>query len=118
MPNQILIFRAGYGALHKTKMSTWKLTFLAPEIAHLLFKESLARFGIIPCERTTRDVLMGEELFLDYEYDPYNCPKWFSEALTSFVHDARIAGTEDADILVGLRKKYARFVEFELNCEV
>jgi hypothetical protein len=39
------------------------------------------RFGVIPCEKTTRLVLKGEELFLDYEYDPYNCPEWFREAL-------------------------------------
>ena len=61
---------------------------------------------------------MGGELFLDYEYDPYNCPEWFSESLTSFVNDARIAETEDADILAVLSKKYARFVEFELNCTI
>jgi hypothetical protein len=39
------------------------------------------RFGVIPCERTTRFVAAGEELFLDYEYDPYNCPDWFREAI-------------------------------------
>ena len=63
-------------------------------------------------------MIIGEELFLDYEYDPYNSPKWFSEALTTFVNDARIKGTEDADILAALGKKYARFVEFELNCRI
>jgi hypothetical protein len=26
-------------------------------------------------------VAAGEELFLDYEYDPYNCPEWFREAI-------------------------------------
>ena len=76
---------------------------------------SIPRFGIIPCARTTRDVDMGEELFLDYEYDPYNSPKWFSEALTEFVHAARDAGTEAADKLSTLSKKYARFVEIEIN---
>ena len=39
------------------------------------------RFGVIPCERTTEFVAAGEELFLDYEYDPYNCPAWFKEAI-------------------------------------
>ena len=43
------------------------------------------RFGTIPCEKTKRPVKAGEELTLDYEYDPNNCPDWFREALTTFL---------------------------------
>jgi hypothetical protein len=39
------------------------------------------RFGVIPCEKTTEIVAKGQELFLDYEYDPYNCPDWFRAAI-------------------------------------
>ncbi len=61
------------------------------------------RFGLIPCERTTRDVLAGEELFLDYEYDPYNCPPWFQEQLIAF--KASMTEEEERTLL----EKYARF---------
>ena len=65
------------------------------------------RFGVIPCERATRDIAAGEELFLDYEYDPYNCPEWFRDALFAFLDEA---GPEARD---RLGPKYAKFVEIE-----
>jgi SET domain-containing protein len=71
------------------------------------------RFGVIPCERTTRPVRAGEELFLDYEYDPCNCPPWFSEALERHVLEARNNGVEEDEL--ALNKKYAKFVELELG---
>ena len=43
------------------------------------------RFGIIPCEKTKRDIKKGDELTLDYEYDVNNCPAWFKEAFNSYV---------------------------------
>ena len=27
----------------------------------------------------------GEELFLDYQYDPFNCPDWFLKELDTFI---------------------------------
>jgi len=65
------------------------------------------RFGLIPCERTLRDVAAGEELTLDYEYDPYNCPEWFASALREFV-----ASAEEED-LHGLKARYRKFVRQE-----
>ncbi len=65
------------------------------------------RFGVVPCERTTRPVKRGEELLLDYEYDPYNCPKWFEQALRDFVEHAT-----DEEV-AELNPKYARFVKSE-----
>ena len=49
----------------------------------------------------------GEELFLDYEYDPYNCPEWFRDALKDFVKSATQEERE------ALGKKYDKFVELE-----
>ena len=66
------------------------------------------RFGMIPCERTTKFVKAGEELFLDYEYDPYNCPEWFKHALEDFVRDA---SQED---LEQMNSKYKKYVEYEI----
>ena len=62
------------------------------------------RFGLIPCERTKQDIEAGEELFLDYEYDPYNCPEWFSEQLIAFKQSM----TEEEED--GLLPRYKRFV--------
>ena len=62
------------------------------------------RFGLIPCERTKQDIEAGEELFLDYEYDPYNCPEWFSEQLIAFKQSM----TEEED--EALSPRYSRFV--------
>lgn len=62
------------------------------------------RFGIIPCERTNRDVEAGEEVFLDYGYDPYNCPQWFSEELIAFKQSM----TEEEE--KALSPSYASFV--------
>lgn len=62
------------------------------------------RFGLIPCERTKVDVKEGQELFLDYEYDPYNCPEWFSQQLIAFKKS--MTDEEEAKLNV----KYARFV--------
>ena len=61
------------------------------------------RFGMIPCERTTRPIKAGEELTLDYEYDPYNCPEWFEYALRNYLR------TTPKDSLEGLNPKYHRF---------
>ena len=62
------------------------------------------RFGLVPCERTLRDVEAGEELFLDYEYDPYNCPEWFSDQLIVFKRS--MSDEEEAKLSIA----YARFV--------
>jgi len=43
------------------------------------------RHGLIPCTRTTREVLEGEELFLHYGYDPRNCPTWYRLELDLFL---------------------------------
>jgi hypothetical protein len=61
------------------------------------------RFGLIPCERTKWKVLAGEELFLDYEYDPYNCPSWFKDQLVAFKETM----TEEQE--AKLCRKYALF---------
>ena len=66
------------------------------------------RFGLIPCEKTTRMVRAGEELFLDYEYDPYNCPEWFKSALEEFV------GRAKPEELEALNNKYQKYVEHEI----
>ena len=63
------------------------------------------RFGVIPCEKTRRFVAKGEELTLDYEYDPFNCPGWFKEALLAFMD----VMTEDQ--FHGLNKKYKYFID-------
>jgi len=52
-------------------------------------------------------VAEGEELTLDYEYDPYNCPEWFEASLRSFVEEA-----EDEQ-LEQLNQKYLKFVRQE-----
>ena len=65
------------------------------------------RFGVIPCHKTKRDLKKGEELFLDYEYDPYNCPAWFELALRRF------AETSDEEKLEKLNRRYHKFVELE-----
>ncbi len=67
------------------------------------------RFGTIPCQRVVahRDVAAGEELTMDYEYDPYNCPDWFVEAL------ARFAESATDDELDQMNPKYDRFVRAE-----
>ena len=62
------------------------------------------RFGLIPCERATREIRAGEELFLDYEYDPYNCPAWFRDQLIAFKDT--MSEEEEAT----LNTKYARFI--------
>ena len=61
-------------------------------------------FSVIPCERATRDIKEGEELFLDYEYDPYNCPLWFREQLIDFKESM----TEGEEATLNI--KYQRFV--------
>lgn len=61
------------------------------------------RFGTVPCERTKEDVKAGAELFLDYEYDPYNCPDWFRDQLVAFKQS--MSEEEEA----ALSPKYARF---------
>lgn len=65
------------------------------------------RFGVVPCERTVRDVRAGEELTLDYEYDPFNAPEWFTTALERFVAEA------DDDCLELLNPRYTRYVRHE-----
>ncbi|TRY63804.1 hypothetical protein TCAL_15195 [Tigriopus californicus] len=70
------------------------------------------RFGVIPCERTSKDIKTGDELFLDYEYDPYNCPEWFEGALRSFVGDS------SEEQLDHLNDRYKRFVSHEIVDEV
>jgi len=61
------------------------------------------RFGVIPCEKATRFIKAGEELFLDYEYDPYNCPRWFREELIKHIQSL------SPDNLDELAEKYQRF---------
>ena len=51
-----------------------------------------------------RDVEAGEEVFLDYGYDPYNCPQWFSEELIAFKQSM----TEEEE--KALSPSYASFV--------
>ncbi len=62
------------------------------------------RFGLLPCERTLRDIEAGEELFLDYEYDPYNCPEWFRDQLIAFKKQ------KSEEELSELNVKYSRFI--------
>lgn len=70
------------------------------------------RFGVIPCERTSKEIKAGEELFLDYEYDPYNCPEWFEVALRSFV------ATSTEEQLDQLNDRYKKFVKYEIMNEI
>lgn len=67
------------------------------------------RFGVIPCLRAKVKISKGQELTLDYEYDPYNCPEWFKLALTSFVE------ASDEDALANLNPKYLPFIKNECN---
>lgn len=55
------------------------------------------RFGIIPCERTKWPVRRGQELTLDYEYDPLNCPDWFRAALDQFCREVTAAAAAEVD---------------------
>ena len=64
------------------------------------------RFGIIPCEKTTRFVKAGEELTLDYEYDLNNCPAWFKTAFHSYVEDK-----DNADKIQNLSPKYLSYMQ-------
>ena len=63
------------------------------------------RFGIIPCEKTTRDVKKGEELTLDYEYDLNNCPEWFKEAFNSYIKE-----TDEEKQQYTLNAKYLNYL--------
>ena len=69
------------------------------------------RFGLIPCEKTLRAIKAGEELFLDYEYDPYNCPDWFEPALRNFVKCA------DDEAKENIARRYHKFIELECGEE-
>ena len=62
------------------------------------------RFDLIPAHRAKRDIAKGEELFLDYGYDPYNCPQWFSTELIAFKKS--MTEEEEEKLLL----KYQRFV--------
>ncbi len=69
------------------------------------------RFGVVPCQRAIRQISAGEEVTMDYEYDPYNCPEWFRKALLDFV-----AGASEEN-LEKLNSKYDRFVRSECRME-
>ncbi len=62
---------------------------------------------MVPCMRALRDIPQGEELTMDYEYDPYNSPEWFSQAVKAFVQ------TASEEELENLNVKYDRFVRYE-----
>ena len=69
------------------------------------------RFGVIPCEKTKRFVAKGQELTLDYEYDPNNCPQWFSQALHAFL---KVANDEQ---LHTMNKKYKAYYEYYMQSQ-
>eukprot|EP00096_Caligus_rogercresseyi_P013242 TRINITY_DN5916_c0_g1_i2.p1 TRINITY_DN5916_c0_g1~~TRINITY_DN5916_c0_g1_i2.p1 ORF type:complete len:280 (-),score=33.01 TRINITY_DN5916_c0_g1_i2:80-919(-) len=71
------------------------------------------RFGIIPCERALRDIKDGEELFLDYEYDPHNCPEWFSSELNTFL--SKNDDDESKISLLARNTKYLRYNEYLIS---
>ena len=51
-------------------------------------------------------LFQGEELTLDYEYDPNNCPAWFSQALDAFLSNV------NEEQLQNISKKYKDYHEF------
>ena len=60
--------------------------------------------GIRPI--ATYYIKAGEELFLDYEYDPQNCPEWFLQEYLTFLDT--LTDEDEAD----LHAKYASYLEY------
>ena len=62
---------------------------------------------IVSSFRRIHEILFqGEELTLDYEYDPNNCPAWFSQALDAFLSNV------NEEQLQNISKKYKDYHEF------
>ncbi len=38
------------------------------------------RLGLLPCVLSTHDIEAGEEIFVHYGYNLYNCPEWYEKA--------------------------------------
>ena len=73
------------------------------------------RFGVIPSIVAKRQIEAGEELLLDYEYDPYNCPQWFLAALKNELLQGLNNGDDDID---EINPKYRRFAEAEIGTSI